>query len=271
MPLMPETELANLPSRDADATANELRILSAMGTDQLRKELSRAIELTARNLMRLALIVRALEERGEDLSDLKLGLLSYLRQIAYGSVLPEVVVRFAESPSLVKAIAALPAPDQARLAAGESVPLVVARGEHGHDVRRADPLRMTAAQVRQVFGQGRLRDEAEQILVLEGEPARVARGRTKAKIGSITVDRRNGGLVIGREFVAAAQVVEALAILAEGSDEDEDNESYSSPIMTQLTISQHDALKDAARRGRTNVARLVRRALSAYGLFAPRG
>lgn len=264
--------LANLPHREIDATANELCILSEMTTDQLRKELSRALDLTARNLMRLALIVRALEERGEDLSDLRLGLLTYLRQIAYGAVLPEVVVRFAESPTLIKAIAALPMPDQTRLAAGDPVDLVVPRGEHGHDIRRADPLRMTVEQIRQVFAKGRIRDEAEQILVLEGVPAnRSARNRYKAKVGSITVDRRNGGLVIGREFVAAAQVVEALAILAEGSDDDDSEEAYSSPIVTHLTISQHDALKDAARRGRTNVTRLVRRALAAYGLFAAHG
>jgi hypothetical protein len=267
---MSSNELVSLTSGIPSAD-DELRILAAMSTERLRAELSKVLELTARNLMRLALIVRALEERGEDLSDLRLGLLTYLRQIAYGQVLPEVVVRFAESPMLVRAIAALPQPDQRRLASGEPVPLVVARGEHGHDIRMADPLKMTGEQVRQVFGKGRLRDEAEQVLLMEGNTGKKStRSRPRNKVGGIVVDRRNRGLVIGKEFVPVAQVVEALALLGEQGDEPEDDDAYSSPIMTNLTVSQHEALKDAANRGRMSVAALVRRALSAYGLLNER-
>jgi hypothetical protein len=259
---MPES-LAIPPGRDDD----DLRALAEMSTARLRAELSRVLELTARNLMRLALIVRALEERGEDLSDLRLGLLPYLRQIAYGQVLPEVVVRFAESPMLVRAIAALPGPDQKRLASGEPVSLVVARGEHGHDIRMADPLKMTGDQIRQVFGKGRLRDEAEQVLMMEGHTGKKGRARLRNKVGSIVVDRRNRGLVIGKEFVPVAQVIEALALLGEQGDEPEDDDAYSSPVVTNLTVSQHTAVKEAANRGRTTVAALVRRAMSAYGLL----
>lgn len=252
----------DLPAVPTGRGGEELRALAALGTAQLRAELSRALERTAAHLMRLALIVRVLEERGEDLSDLRLGLLPYLRQIAYGRILPEVVVRFAESPALVRTIAALPPPDQRRLAAGEPVPLVVAR-EGGHDIRMADPLRMTAAQIHQVFRHGRICDESEQLLTLEG------RGRKPARrsVGRILVDRRQKGLVVGRVFLTVVQVVEALALLAE-TDEDADDDSYSSPVVTHLTVGQHDALKAAALRGRTTVTRLVRRALAAYGLFA---
>lgn len=258
--------LVTLPGHDTDD--EDLRILAAMSTAKLRAELSRVLDLTAKNLMRLALIVRALEERGEDLSDLRLGLLTYLRQIAYGQVLPEVVVRFAESPLLVRAIAALPGPDQRRLASGEPVPLVVARGEHGHDIRMADPLKMTGEQIRQVFGKGRLRDEAEQVLMMEGSAGKkISRSRPRNKVGSIMVDRRNRGLVIGKEFVPVAQVIEALALLGEQGDEPEDDDAYSSPVVTNLTVSQHTAVKEAANRGRTTVAALVRRAMSAYGLL----
>jgi hypothetical protein len=72
--------------------------LSVLSTVELRQELIKSLGITADNLVRLAWIVRLLEEKGEDLSDLKLGLLTHLRKIAYGQVLPELVVRFASSP-----------------------------------------------------------------------------------------------------------------------------------------------------------------------------
>jgi hypothetical protein len=73
--------------------------------------------------------------------------------------------------------------------------------------------------------------------------------------------------VIGKEFVPVAQVIEALALLGEQGDEPEDDDAYSSPVVTNLTVSQHTAVKEAANRGRTTVAALVRRAMSAYGLL----
>src|SRR5271157_1277362 len=101
--------------------------LARLETIQLRQELTQSLHVTAAHLRRLAIIVRLLEERGEDLTDLRIGLLPYLRQIALGQILPEVIVRFAESPWMIRLVGSLPLPDQKRLSDGDRVTLVVPR------------------------------------------------------------------------------------------------------------------------------------------------
>jgi hypothetical protein len=104
-------------------SAGDLRAAAAnRPTDELKAELARLLGFTAENLLRLAVVVAELESRGEDLSDLKIGLLPLLRSIAAGTLLPEVVVRFAGQPRALKAVGALPLDEQRRFASGERAP-----------------------------------------------------------------------------------------------------------------------------------------------------
>lgn len=244
----------------------------AMSTDELRVELTRSLDMTAQSLRRLALIVRTLDERGIDLSDLKLGLLTYLRQIAYGHVIPEVVVRFAEAPSLIQRIAALPAPDQRSLAGGEPVDLVVREADGSFGRRRADPLKMTGQQIYQVFGRGRLRDEAEQILYLQGRKEETASAKSPAKkVGRVTVDGKRGGIRVGKVFVPAGDAIKALAELRESGPSEPDAER-DTPVTFKVTELEGERLKLAAMRaGNIGVNNLVYRAVAACGLFAGPG
>lgn len=242
--------------------------LTSLDSEGLRRELSRSLGMTAEHLMRLAWIVRLLEERGEDLSDLRIGLLTYLRKIAHGQLVPEAIVRFGESPLVLQQVASLPLPDQLKLAAGDPVTLIV-RGADGHwDHRLADPLRLTREQSSQVFGKGRIRDESEQILILEsrGKPKEP---QERPKTGRVKVDAKRGGIRIGSQFAPVADVVAALAALSGfGSDEDDvDIDEEEVPCTVKLTTKQHTSLKLAAARGRTDMSVLVRRALAAAGLF----
>ena len=234
--------------------------LKAMLADQLR--------LTAEHLLRLAWIVRVLEERGEDLSDLKLGLLPYLRQIAFGQVLPEVVVRFASSPMLLGRVAALPEPDQRRLASGEAVKLVVSGPDgQGFTHRLLDPAKMTRDQITVVFAKDHVRSESEQVALLEDRRTRpVQAGRVR--YGKARPDRVRGGLVVHRTFVSQADVLQALGGLRSDAaptppDADEDR----SPLVVQLASEEHRRLKVAAAQGDVSMAELVRNALRAAGLI----
>src|SRR5262245_11330835 len=137
------TELITTPPIEA-----ELSRFADLDTESLRAELARCMSDTASHLLRLAAIVRVLEERGEDLSDLKIGMVRHLRRIAYGQILPEVVVRFGSSAMLIDKIGSLPLPDQRRIASGEPVKMLVGGG----DYRMVDPLNMTQRQVHQAFG-----------------------------------------------------------------------------------------------------------------------
>lgn len=79
---------------------NELMIpssstLSTMSNAELRAELGRAIIMTAQSIAYLAACWVELEKRGEDLSDLRIGLAPFLYAVAAGRLLPEAVVSFA--------------------------------------------------------------------------------------------------------------------------------------------------------------------------------
>jgi hypothetical protein len=99
--------------------------MDAMTSEELKDVILVETRITAASLLRTAFAVRILENRGEDLSGLHLGWLSSLRKIAYGQLLPKVVMHFNGLPLLIQKIASLPIPDQERLASGEPVPLVV--------------------------------------------------------------------------------------------------------------------------------------------------
>lgn len=241
--------------------------LSTLSTQELRSELNRALDMTAAHLRRLAAIVRLLEERGEDLSDLRLGLLGYLRQIAWGRLLPEIVVRYAEFPSALRAIAALPPPDQERFARGDGVPLIVRREDGSTDKRMADPLRITGEQVRQLFGPRGLRDEAEQILWLEsrGKPRVEVTAQDRVTVvRSVKADRVRGGITIGRRFVPAGTLVEALGALHE---EESTDTSRDETVVLKLSAREKQRLNERVTAANTTQQAVVRNALRALGII----
>jgi hypothetical protein len=249
-----------IPSHNASPPAD----LIDLDDDSLEAELVRSLSMTVSSLIRTAWVIRLMEERGKDLSHLKIGMLDYLRRIAYGQVAPELVVRYAESPSLMRTLAALPFPDQQRLASGEPVKLVVRRPEGKFDVRMVEPLKMARDQLTQVFGRGKIRDEAEQILMLEDREPRPLGSKGAQRRGSIEIDPRRGGLVIGRKFFPTGLIIEALAEMTGEPDHSVPEKS----VPVKLTEAEHLALSTAAARSGTSMNVLIRRALMLSGLFA---
>lgn len=239
--------------------------LHELSTVELRDQLAGQLQLTADHLLRLALIIRELEDRGEDLSNFRLGLMPYLRQIAYGQVAPEIVVRYAGFPSLIQRVSRFPMPDQVRIASGEPVPLVVLRGEKT-DVRQVDPLHLTREQLHQVFAQDHIRSVSEQAVIAEQrlleppKPVRTKRSRVKA-------DPERSGIRIGRAFGALEEVLAALAQLSE-ADYDETSEGEAT-LVIKLSAAQHQQLKVRAARSSASMNDLARRALAAAGLLKP--
>ncbi len=89
-----------------------------MTVQALKDELARLLGFSAENLLRLAIVVRELESRGEDLSGLKIGLLPVLRDIAAGLLLPEIVVRYAGEPWAIRKLTGTPLEEQRQIADG---------------------------------------------------------------------------------------------------------------------------------------------------------
>lgn len=191
-----------------DSPARDIERIPAMDTDELRAELARALSITARNLLYLAAIWKELDSRGVDLSGLRSGLTAYLPLIASGKVLPEVVVQFAGSITLLRAVTGLPPEVQRKLASGESVSVAVRyNGAITH--RMLPPAALTARQVRQVFAPTHIRTEAEQLAHLSDPPA-VESPRKPVTMGSVVVDRQAGTVRIGRVIAPVEDVLKAL-------------------------------------------------------------
>lgn len=137
-------------------------------TARLRSELTRALTLTAAGLAYLATIWNELTRRGEDLSDLRSGLATYLPLIANGTLAAEAVVQFAGQRGLLNRLAHRPIDEQRRLAAGEPVPVVV-----GDEERMLAARQLTMRQIAIVFDdEGRVRTPIEQRQALAGRPER---------------------------------------------------------------------------------------------------
>ena len=240
--------------------------LLALDSRQLRQELVRSLSLSVEHLVRAAIIVRILEERGETVEDeANQSLVSWLRRIAYGQLAPEAVIRFAGKPGMVNSISSLPLPDQRLVASGKPVALVVRRENNTFDERMVDPLYLSRSQFSQVFARGRIRTAAEQILFLESEPAEVEPSKPK-KVGKLRPDPKRGGIVIGKTFAPVADILGALAQLHPGLPPDTDEEPVQ--VAVKLSPIEHKRLKMATVRANTSIQTLLYRALITSGLLA---
>ena len=203
------------PRAEPTAAETLAREIVALPTERLRQELAEVLRLTAANLVRLALIVKTLEERGEDLSDLRIGLLSFVRLIAYGRLAPEAVVAFAGRPLLLRALAGLPLDRQRALVEGETVAVIDPADPA--QVQRIALMNLPNAAIRLVFGEGELRSPEAQRLALR--PRRPRREDDKAAYRyRPRYDPASGTVSVGRMTVRLADVLTALASSAGPED-----------------------------------------------------
>jgi hypothetical protein len=105
-------------AEQSSALASEWDRIRSLDDDALNAELATVLQVTAGNIARLALILRAKEERGHDLSSLNIGMLDFLRLVAQGRLQPEAVVNFGHRKSVLKRFIDLPADEQRRYATG---------------------------------------------------------------------------------------------------------------------------------------------------------
>jgi len=197
------------PGQGIDAIGS----IDNLSSDELRDMLIGLLGLTAETMMRMAAIVRVLEDRGIDVADMvPKNMLPTLRGIAYGTILPNVYVRFSGTREMLRLVQTLPAPDQKYLADGGMVELVVWDEAGKPTKRKADPLLMTKDQTRQVFGHGVIRDEAAQLLILDQQRSESKRNRPTA-VGPLAIDADRDGVVHKGVFLSRELLVTALKAL----------------------------------------------------------
>jgi hypothetical protein len=182
--------------------------LSTLSTEKLRELLHQGIGEFANRLMNVAKVWIELERRGEDLSDLRVGLNKYLPAIAAGTVLAETVARFSCRPTILKAISQLTPSQQQQLIDIGTVRIVIKQGDNF--THRMLPLTaLTVTQIRQVFGDRIIRNEVEQLAILES-PKSNWTPKLSAKYGKVHADRGTGMVRIGRSMATAEDVIAAL-------------------------------------------------------------
>ena len=172
--------------------------LQAMTESQLRSYLAERLRLTADNLMEMALVIRELDQRGVDLGELRISLLVYLRRIAYGQTLPEVVALLAGRRDLLQRVAFLPLPEQQRCIDEKGLTVVTGEVTNGQlDSRRRPLLDLEPWEVRQIFGPEGLRSELQQAAWLKGQAVRTTQ-QQQPRIERPTYVIEKNALVINR-------------------------------------------------------------------------
>jgi hypothetical protein len=196
-----------------EALERELDAIGAMEDKQeLVKLYMRELGTTIESFLKLARIVRRLEELGYDLSDIRIAIHPWIRKLAYDQLRPQVIVRFLGKPRLFAKIAALAIPDQERLADGGTMKVMELNGDH----RNCDPLDLLPEQISQVFGPEGLRTDAEQIAYLRKLEAKHARPPSP----DIFVDRKHGGILVrieggAEKFIPVAELLRYASELSE--------------------------------------------------------
>lgn len=132
--------------------------LSALSNDELVDAFRSKLMLTAEHLFETATIMRELEEvRGIDMQQEAAGWTFVLRKIAYGQMLPELVVYFGARAALLRRVSAFAIPDQRKLIESDGLEFA-----EGSDCRIVDPRTAEQRQIDQLFAADHIRQLHEQ-------------------------------------------------------------------------------------------------------------
>lgn len=237
--------------------------ISALPTAELRAELAKSLQLSAEQLLRLALIWRELEQRGEDLSALRAGMGSYLAHIAAGRLHADAVVQFAGNTTLLRALTELPMPVQKQLVSSRTIPVLEIREDGSEHLVDAPAHALSVAQIRQAIGGGRLRDAAAQRAILV-ERITLRRVAPPPAHKSVRFDPINQQIIVGRTRIELSALLRALADVDPLADASADPKKLAG---IHLTESEHRAVRVAAAASDTTISDLVRGALRALRII----
>ncbi len=183
-------------------------ILASSDRSELLKQLKTSLEISVEHVVRLAALIRRLEELGVQI-EIEIPALPFIRKIAYGQMVPQLFVSLQGAQRLLEKTASLPMPDQKNVA--ENKPFRVM--ELGGDYRLVPPLSMTSREIQQVFYRGQIRDDASQVGWLREHSRKAVKCREEP--AEIKLDRKRGGIVIDGRFLSASELAHYLAELGQ--------------------------------------------------------
>jgi len=187
----------------------EIADYRSMSIEERLSKLADLNHYAAAALLEQGKIVRSLLDDGYDSEDLrsKVPLLDILLRVGWGQTLPELVLAYRFDRRLLMKVSALPIPTQKQLI--DNTPLAVCEPKadgDGYAHRLVPPLKMTGAQLRQVFADDHIRDPAEQISYC----VRRIPTRTKAPSNTPMVDRQHRTVRFGEIVVTRDELLDLL-------------------------------------------------------------
>lgn len=185
--------------------------LQELSTKELKLLLGQAVSVTARLIEVLANVWRILEDRGEDLSDMRTGIMRYLPLISSGKTDSSVVLKFAGQQVLMREIALLPNQEQKRLANGEKIPLVSMLQDGTYKTDFVDVASIHIRHYRQIFKMGEIRSEQEQKRWLDENSNRKKPRHQKVRKKMVHIDTKKNTLRCGTVSILLADVIASLA------------------------------------------------------------
>jgi hypothetical protein len=249
----------------AVAAVTAMADLHQMTTPELRAELVRGLSMTAEGLVRMSAVWRELEDRGEDLSDLRHGIATFLPLIAAGRLAPEAVVAFASRRSVLRALEGLPLDEQRRLAAGGLL-AVIDPSRPGEVIEtRLDLLPSSALAL--VFDDGAIRPPQLQRVALR------ARSRDRRPVDSKLryrphYDREKGTVRIGRLEIRLTDLLSELSSAA-GPDKPPAADIPEEILTAKVRLSkeEYERFQALCRRHELPDWEMLRKAMRAFGLI----
>lgn len=195
-----------------EITINDVRI-SEVSTADLKKELARGLEITVRHLQHLALIWRELEYRGEDLSDLRHGLMNYLPLISFQKVDARLVVHYAGQKTLLARITRLPIEKQREIAEHGYVTVVTIDSNDQKREIQKPIASLRASEIYQVFTEDGIRNADQQYKLLTTQAVRkeLSKKEGPRKARRVKIDKEHKILMVGSAAADIDRVMQQLS------------------------------------------------------------
>ena len=192
------------------AQANDLKNIS---TGKLKQELAKSLDITASHLNYLAKIWAELEARGEDLSELRRGILLYLPLIANNKVDSRIVIGYAGQKTLLSALSRLPLDEQSKLVDSGYVTTVNLDDDGGKVEVQKELSKLTASEVYKVFSDDDIRspDEQYKLIAVKESQALTRPKKNYRKARRVSFDKDAGVLIVSNVSADMSRVVEQVS------------------------------------------------------------
>jgi hypothetical protein len=165
----------------------------------LKARLINCLGVTLENVLRLAAIVKRIDELGFEVS-ISSAVLPYIRKIAHGQLMPELFVTLQGDQVLLDKAMCLSIPEQKLIAENKPIRVMEIGGDH----RKVPPMSMTRREIKQVFGRGAIRNDSEQIGWLRDQQA--TRTIDHEHQDSVFIDRKRKGIIINGKFLSVVEL-----------------------------------------------------------------